>query len=99
MVDGFPEYKLLQKRLDALERQMQTLRNDVDNLLKDSRGFRADLDRLVFLLIGDEELGLPGVVERIKALEVSSAKIKFGQVIIGLISATTLLTLIIQVFR
>jgi hypothetical protein len=93
-VDGFPEYKIIQKRVDALEREMATLRTDVDALLKDNRGFRADLDRLVFLLIGDEEMGLPGVVERIKALDATSGKIKFGQVIIGFLSASTLLAIL-----
>ena len=52
MTDGFPEYKILQKRLENLEREMTMLRNDVDALCTDTRGFRADLDRLVLMIIG-----------------------------------------------
>jgi len=98
-VDGFPEYKLVQKRLDALEREMISLRSDVDTLVKDNRSHQSDLDRLVYFLMGDEEMGMPGLVERIKKLETTSAGIRTGQLVIGLIAASTLITLIIQVLQ
>jgi hypothetical protein len=67
--DGFPEFKLLQKRIETLEREMSSLSLSVEGLRKESTSHRADLDRLVLMVIGDEDLGLRGIVERIKSLE------------------------------
>lgn len=69
MADGFPEYKILQRRIEVLEQQMTSMSTTTEELRKDSGSHKADLNRLVLMVIGDEDLGLRGIVERIKGLE------------------------------
>lgn len=110
MADGFPEYKLLQKRLETVEREMASLSQSVKDLGKESRSYRADLNRLVLMVIGDEDLGLRGIVERIKGLEDLIKSISdqrrstnehYGAILIGVVLSAvfTLSTLVLILVR
>lgn len=67
--DIITKQQRIERGLDTLAVQHRLLKEDVENLSKDVR-------RLVLLLIGDDELEVAGVVERLKETEQELETIK-----------------------
>ena len=72
MADGFTEYKMLFKKVEGLERDIQMQQADFERLTEARcPACRADIDRLILMVVGDEDLQLNGIFGRVRAVEIT----------------------------
>ena len=68
-MDGFPEYKALQKQIDEIDRRVVTQAIELSRLRTISQTTRDDVTRLTTALLGNENLGMRGLLDRLEHLE------------------------------
>lgn len=94
MEDEFAQHKTHQtKRILDLEKEMTVLRADLAELKSKDHGVRTELNKTWDILVGDDDLGHTGLIQRVKTLE--------RLVLIGLIvtSSASLATLTVILLR
>lgn len=70
MEDEFSQHKTRQTtRILDLERDMTILRAEMNDLKNRDQGIRTELDKFWDILVGDNDMGLTGLIERVKLLE------------------------------
>lgn len=101
MNDEFSEHKTLQtKRIQDLERNMAVLRADLAELKNRDQGIRTELDKLWQIVVGDDDMGFPGLLDRIKEIERRPALAQRVMLLsMAMTSVTSLATLAVILFR
>lgn len=66
-------YRLVQERLKGMEKEVAVLQADTRRLEEEQRGVRADLRKWSLVTIGDDELGYPGLIDRMASVEAQAA--------------------------
>ncbi|MCK6629357.1 MAG: hypothetical protein L6R45_29795 [Anaerolineae bacterium] len=101
MNDEFSEHKTLQtKRIQDLERAMTVLRADLAELKNRDQGLRTELDKLWQIVVGDDDIAFPGLLDRIKDIEKRPALAQRLMLLsMALTSVTSLATLAVILFR
>lgn len=101
MEDEFAQHKTFQtKRILDLERQMTIFQADLADIKNRDQGFRTEIDKLWQIVIGDDDVGLAGLLDRIKAIEQKPALMQ--RVILlsmAMTSVTSLATLAVIMFK
>ncbi len=70
MEDEFSQHKTFQtKRILDLERDMTILRADLAEIKTRDQGLRTELDKLWQIVVGDDDIAFPGLLDRIKEIE------------------------------
>ena len=67
--DGFPEWKLTEKRLSEVERQQLSQAQELSRLRNLAQSTRDDMGQLKTALLGNATLGMDGLLERLERLE------------------------------
>lgn|GEM_PF-5334434 len=101
MNDEFSEHKTLQtKRIQDLERAMTVLRADLAELKNRDQGIRTELDKLWQIVVGDDDIAIPGLLNRIKEIERRPALAQRVMLLsMAMTSITSLATLAVILFR
>ena len=73
--DGFPEWKLTEKRLSEVERQQLSQAQELSRLRNLAQSTRDDMGQLKTALLGNATLGMDGLLERLESLEVKLTKV------------------------
>jgi len=99
--DEFSEHKTLQtKRIQDLERAMTVLRADLAELKNRDQGIRTELDKLWQIVVGDDDIAIPGLLNRIKEIERRPALAQRVMLLsMAMTSITSLATLAVILFR
>ena len=69
MSDGFPEYKALQKQLDEIDRRAIAQAVDISRIRSVAQSTRDNLEQLRTAILGNELLGMQGLLDRLESLE------------------------------
>ncbi|GIK36554.1 MAG: hypothetical protein BroJett011_03870 [Chloroflexota bacterium] len=89
-MEEYSEIRILGVRTQNLEAQMTLARADIDKLQEQGRDSRADLDRMILLIAGDEDYNMPGLIERTKSVEAARRLTMLGLAVTTLTSLATL---------
>lgn len=101
MNDEFSEHKTLQtKRIQDLERTMTVLRADLAELKNRDTGLRTELDKLWQIVVGDDDMNFPGLLDRIKEVERRPSLAQRVMLLsMAMTSVTSLATLAVILFK
>jgi type II secretory pathway component PulJ len=99
--DEFSEHKTLQtKRIQDLERTMTVLRADLAELKNRDTGLRTELDKLWQIVVGDDDMNFPGLLDRIKEVERRPSLAQRVMLLsMAMTSVTSLATLAVILFK
>lgn len=84
----FSHYKLLQKRIDFLEREQENLRDEVSRWRNATSSTRDNVEKITTALLGAEALGVSGIINRLDVIERRLTKVWY----------MFLATIVIQIF-
>lgn len=101
MEDEFASHKTFQtRRILDLEKEMTVLRADLNELKNRDQGLRTELDKIWQIVVGDDDVGLPGLLDRIKEIERKPLLAqRFMMLSMVMTSLTSLVTLAVILLR
>lgn len=99
--DGYPEWKLTEKRIGELERRVEGQAQELSRLRNMSQATRDAVEQLKTAMLGNEMLGMVGLLDRFENLDRKLTKVWWGflsALILGALLNIVTLYLLVMVF-
>ena len=75
MTDGFEHWKSLQKQIEEVDRRVTSQAQELSRLRNLTQNTRDSVERLMTAMLGNETLGMAGLLDRLESLEQRLTKV------------------------